>query len=225
MFCTNCGAEQLENVKYCSSCGNSLPASEDAGLNLALIGFSSKIDDPTLKKYVENNNRWSLIFAAIIAVIAIVGFFIYGESSSEMDNPQALFIGLGIGGMFLLIALIQVISRSRDRTWDGRVIDKKVENKRRKQNTTDNDYYWVDYMEYAVVIERDDGKRFTIKAEDDDTQYNYYQVGDRVRHHQGLNSYEKYDKSRDTIIFCNACANLNDIRDDYCFRCHCVLLK
>jgi len=64
-----------------------------------------------------------------------------------------------------------------------------------------------------------------LTAEDDDTVYNYYQTGDRVRHHGGLNSFEKYDKSQDDIVFCNACASLNDINDEYCFRCNCPLLK
>ena len=55
--------------------------------------------------------------------------------------------------------------------------------------------------------------RFTKSAEDDDTVFNYYQIGDKVRHHGGLNSIEKYDKSGDEIIFCNACTYLNDIKD------------
>ncbi|MDW7669506.1 MAG: hypothetical protein SCJ93_11835 [Bacillota bacterium] len=47
-------------------------------------------------------------------------------------------------------------------------------------------------------------------------KYNYYQTGDKVRHHAELNTLEKYDKSKDKIIFCNACAYLNDIEDEYC---------
>ena len=62
-------------------------------------------------------------------------------------------------------------------------------------------------------------------AEDDRTVFDYFQVGDRVRHHAGLNSYEKYDKSHDSIIFCNACATLCQISDDVCWRCKCPLLK
>ena len=54
-------------------------------------------------------------------------------------------------------------------------------------------------------------KQHEITAEDDDTRYNYYQIGDRVRYHGSLRTYEKYDKSKDSIIFCNACASLNEI--------------
>ena len=191
---------------------------------MVLIGFSNKINDPAFAKYLKNTNRWSAIFSIIIAFAAIIGFFIYGETSSEMDNPQALFIGLGIGGMFLLIALFTIIGRSKGTTWDGTVANKKVEKKRRQKSSGD-DYYWEDYTLFTVFIRRDSGKKQKISVENDDTIYNFYQIGDRVRHHKGLNSYEKYDKSKDTIIFCNACASLNDICDDYCFRCKCPLLK
>jgi len=157
-------------------------------------------------------------------VVAVIGFFIYGETSSEMENPQALFIGITIGGMFISIALFQIVSRSKDSTWDGFVFDKKIEQKRKRQKTS-NDNYLVEYLEYKIFIRDENDKIHTIVNEDDDTVYNYYKVGDRVRHHKGLNSYEKYDKSNDKIIFCNACGSLNDIQDDYCFRCKCQLLK
>lgn len=190
-----------------------------------MAGYSAKIKDPAFNKYILNTNRWSAIFSVFLASSAIVGFFIYGETSSEMENPQALYIGMAIGAMFMLVALFQIISRNKDKTWDGVVLDKKNEKKQRKQNSSNNDYYIHYYMEYKVLIEDNEGKVHRIVNEDDDTVYNYFQIGDRVRHHRGLNSYEKYDKSNDTIIFCNACGSINDIEDDYCFRCNCPLLK
>ena len=189
------------------------------------MGYSTKISDPSFNKYLVNSNRWSAIFSCVLAVIAIAGFFIYGETSSEMDNPQALFIGMVIGSMFILIAFYQIISRKKDRTWDGVVTDKITAKKNRNQNTSNGDYYIHYYTEYMVVITDESGKTHTLLFEDDDTVYNYYKVGDRVRHHKGLNSYEKYDKSNDAIIFCNACGSLNQIEDEYCFRCNCPLLK
>lgn len=77
-----------------------------------------------------------------------------------MDNPEALFIGLGIGGMFIAIAVIQIIKRKSSKTWDGEVVDKKTEKKKRKRYTnryTDGDgnqhedYYWEDYILTAWV--------------------------------------------------------------------------
>jgi hypothetical protein len=227
MRCPHCGADSAKNIKFCTECGSALPAYAEETRQQEtriLIGYSDRINDPAFARYMRNSKVWSFSFAAVLALIAIVGFYIYGESSPEMDNPEALYIGLGIGGMFLLIALFQTIGRSRSKTWDGVVVDKKIEKKRR-QKGSGNDRYWVNYTLYTVVIKTDRGQFHEVRVEDDDTVYNYYQIGDRVRHHKGLNSLEKYDKSGDSIIFCNACASLNDIADDSCFRCHCPLLK
>lgn len=226
MLCPKCGADSDKSDKFCTECGSVMPASIDKQEPEKgnLIGYSPLINDPAFAKYIKNTKRWAYIFASIIAMIAIVGFYIYGETSSEMDNPEALYIGLSIGGMFLAIAFLQSIGRNTS-TWDGVVIDKKIEAKKRKHKSGNNDYYWQNYTSYTVFIKPDNGKTSIISAEDDDTVFNYYQIGDKVRHHGGLNSYEKYDKSRDTIIFCNACASLNDIQNDACFRCHSPLLK
>lgn len=244
MYCKNCGHELSENGKFCGGSGAPVEEKNDIeytqarekaqdsrlieerpkAVSYGRVGFSTRISDTTFAKYVKNNNKSSTIFSIILAMTAIIGFFIYGETSSEMDNPEALYIGFGIGGMFILIALFQIIGRKRSKTWDGTVIDKTIKNKMRKQNAGNNDYYWVDFFEYKVIIRGDSGKKHEITSEDDTTIYNYYEIGDRVRHHGGLNSYEKYDKSKDSIIFCAACGSLNNIEDDYCFRCKCPLL-
>lgn len=146
MICPNCGADSDKSVKFCVQCGSPQvqsatnqtpepktaerePEREAAGNN-ALIGYSERINDPAFASYRRQTTAWSFIFAGILAVIVIVGFYIYGEKSSEMDNPQALYIGLGIGGMFLTIALLSTISRMRVKQWDGVVIDKKRRERR-----------------------------------------------------------------------------------------------
>ncbi len=243
MYCKNCGTKLIENTKFCGECGALVAekaniqntnndgiqenATPEYNIPYGRAGFSTKINDPAFAKYLKNSNRWAGMFSVIIAIVAIIGFYIYGETSSEMSNPQALYIGFGIGGMFVLVALIQVIGRKKSKTWDGVVIDKTIKNKKRRQSTgsEDSDYYWLEYIEYKVIIKNDQGKKYEITAEDDTTQYNYYQIGDRIRHHAGLNSYEKYDKSKDSIIFCAACGTLNQIEADYCHRCKCPLLK
>ena len=152
----------------------------------------------------------------MLAVIAIASFTVYGHLSDEMDNPEALHIGLVIGVMFMAIGLYKIIGIKRSETWDGKVTNKLIRHKRKDKL----------HIEYTVVITKDNtGKVYELTTVDDDTFYNHYQIGDLVRHHSGLNSYEKYDKTNDTIIFCNACATLNDIQDDVCFRCRCPLLK
>ena len=76
-----------------------------------------------------------------------------------------------------------------------------------------------------MVIQENGGKKHKLSVKNDATFYNYYENGDKVRHHGGLNTYEKYDKSKDTVIFCNACASRHDINDDICRRCKCPILK
>ena len=237
MICSKCGADSDKNIKFCTSCGSPLPqgaenqpaepkttVKEPEGNN-PLIGFSERINDPAFASYQRQGTAWSFIFAGILAVIVIVGFFIYGETSSEMDNPQALYIGLGIGGMFLSIALLATISRMRVKQWDGVLIDKKIEKKTRRNKDSNGQYYMERYTLYTLVFKTDRGKIINKFEEDDNTVYNYYEIGDLVRHHKGLGTLEKYDKSRDSIIFCNACSTINDINDDKCYRCACPLLK
>ncbi len=161
----------------------------------------------------------------MLAAAAVIGFYIYGETSREMEKLQAMFIGFIIGGMFLLIALCSIIARKRSKTWDGVVVDKTIKEKTRSYEPGKNDSSIYYYTEYVVIVQDERGKKYRMTAEDDTTVFDYFQVGDRVRHHAGLNSYEKYDKSRDSIIFCNACATLCQINDDVCFRCKCPLLK
>lgn len=237
MICPNCGADSDKSVRFCTACGSPLSqgaenqptepetAKREPEGNNVLIGFSERINDPAFTSYQRQGTAWSFIFAGILAVIVIVGFFIYGETSSEMDNPQALYIGLGIGGMFLTIALISTISRMRVKQWDGVVIDKKIEKKTRRNKDSDGRYYMERYTLYTIVFKTDRGKIINKFEEDDDTVFNYFEIGDQVRHHKGLGTLEKYDKSRDSIIFCNACSTLNDINDDKCYRCSCPLLK
>jgi len=226
MHCPKCGTDSEKTISFCTACGSPIPAAveEKEPKEKSLIGYSLRIHDPAFAQYIKHTKTWSLAFAAVLALAAIVGFYIYGENSVEMDNPQALYIGVGIGGMFLVIALIQMIGRAKSKNWDGVVVDKKFEKKRKKRKSG-SDYSWQNYQLYTISIKMGSGKMHELRQEDDDTVYNYYQIGDKVRHHKGLNSLEKYDKSRDSIIFCNACASLNDIREDKCFRCSCPLLK
>ena len=227
MYCANCGTQITESIKFCPACGKEAnKVSPGAPHPVNLRGFSPSINNPAFAKYIKNTNRWSVIFSSVLAVAAVVGFYIAGEAGVKgMSNPQSLYIGFGIGGMFLVIALFQILGRKRSRTWDGTVEDKKIKKKTRRHDYGNDNVQYEDYLEYSVIIRSDQGKRHAIKSNDSDTLYNYYNIGDRVRHHAGLNSYEKYDKTGDKFIPCNACATLCDINNDYCFRCKCPLLK
>lgn len=186
------------------------------------MAYSSKITDKAFDKYRQNTKDWMFQFSLIIAVLVVAAFYIYGEFSDEMDNPEALQIGLGIGLMFLLIGFFSGSSKYRKQTWDGVVIDKKT-----KKTTKDIAYPGskAECYVFTIYIKSENGKIYEIRNEDDETVFNYFKTGDKVRHHGGLHSYEKFDKTGDKIIFCNACAFLHEFQVDVCRNCGCPLLK
>ena len=208
-YCRHCGARINGDANHRCPADAPPPA-------LPKIGYSERICDTRFTKYIRHSVQWSFFFASILAFCAVAGFTLYGIFSDEMDNPQALLVGLVIGSMFLLIALVQTVRKHHSQTWDGTVTDKSTRDKR-----TDSGIH----TEYHVQVEDTQGKMHVLSATDDDTVYCYYRLGDRVRHHAGLNTYEKYDKSRDTVLFCSACSSLCEKEDSYCFRCGCPLLK
>ncbi len=219
--CPACGAEIEQSMTACQKCG--APLRERAPQDLT--GFSDKINDKAFKKYIRNSDLYSAVFSVVLAVAAVIGFSVYGWKSDEMDNPQAFYIGCGIGGMFLLIALVQIIRRRSRRDWDGAVIKKTASNKTKKVSTGGDEYRRERYTEYKVIFRDDRGRKHAFTVDGDDTRFNYYSVGDRVRFHGRLGAYEKFDKSHDTFVFCAACSAVNAIERDTCELCKCPLLK
>ncbi len=186
------------------------------------MAYSNKIHDQAFDKYLQNSKNWKFQFSLILAALAIIGFWMYGAFSDEMDNPEAIQIGLVIALMFILIGFFSGRSKSGTRDWDGVVIDKKI-----KKTYKDTKFQGskVERYSFTVFIKSETGKIHDIWTENDDTVYNYYKIGDKVRYHSRLKSYEKFDKSGDKIIFCSACAFMHDIEEDVCRNCGCPLLK
>ena len=177
-----------------------------------MMAYSNKINDPCFKKHLKNTRNYNFIFSFALGLIALTGFYLYGEFSNDMDNPQALYVGMVIGGMFFMIGIYSAFSGGRKPTWDGIVIEKKIISK-------------ADKMLYNVYIEKENKKIHELVSEDDNIYYEYYKIGDKVRYHGKLGTLEKFDKTNDKIIFCNACAFMNYIEMDKCALCGCVLLK
>jgi hypothetical protein len=243
MYCHNCGAPLIEQAKFCTVCGTVTQVASQAAAQAAAhrpaavpypqtammtggIGYSNRINDPAFARYIKQSNRFAAGLMMLLALAAVVGFYIYGETDSGLGNPQALLIGLALGGLFALTAMIQMFRHKKSTTWDGKVVDKQVANKRRRERVnSDADYQYVTYTEYTLVIEDQRGKKHRLINENNSTAYDYFQVGDQVRHHAGLNTYEKYDKSRDRTIPCNACGTLNFVENENCSRCKCPLLS
>lgn len=176
------------------------------------MAYSLKIHDPSFDAYLKNTKDYRFQFAFALAIIAVAGFYLYGEISDEMDNPEALHIGMGIGAMFFLIGIYSAFSGKKEATWDGEVVEKEIIEKEM-------------VTEFVVYIEDQKHKRHEIKIENDATLYNYFKIGEKVRYHGKLKTYEKNDKTGDDIIFCNACSFMHEIDEIICTNCGCPLLK
>ncbi len=149
MYCSNCGTQVSESTRFCPACGSEIKQASQAPQSAGLRGFSPRISDPAFAKYIKNSNRWAAIFSMILAIAAVIGFYIAGEMGADnMENPQALYIGFGIGGMFLVIALFQILGRKRSTTWDGTVEDKKIKKKTRRHDYGNDNVQYEDYLEY-----------------------------------------------------------------------------
>lgn len=186
------------------------------------MAYSAKIHDPKFQAYKLRSKNWKLLFSFILAAIAVIGFYFYGETSPEMNNPEAIQIGMGLGLLFILIGIFSGNSNAYMQTWDGIIIDKSIKH---KTKDIGYDHIKAERIVYQIVIQADNGKIHEILTEDDDTVYNYFDVGDKVRHHGGLHSYEKFNKSKDKIVFCNACGFLHSMEEEVCKNCGCPLLK
>lgn len=154
--------------------------------NWKCMPYSNKINDQAFDTYLQNSKNWKFQFSLILAALAIAGFWLYGAFSNEMDNPEALQIGLVIALMFITIGFLAGKPKSGTRDWDGEVIDKKI-----KKTYKDIGYQGskAERYSFTVFIKSETGKVHDIWAENDDTLYNYYKVGDKVRFHARLSSY------------------------------------
>ncbi|NLP48175.1 MAG: zinc ribbon domain-containing protein [Clostridiales bacterium] len=246
MFCEKCGNKLNTEQQFCSNCGHHIKNTPDPVEQIpptqnqdhadqtnqthtnfsyqpnTLVGFSPKISDPVYKKLINRRNKSTIIFAFIASAIAIVASHIAGIYKEDMAFPKSLFLGLGLSVFFLFFAFYQSIKSKSDKTWDGSVVDKRSFKKRVRNDDNTSSYTWI----YQIKVKRDDdGKIFKHDFNSAAGVYNYYEIGDRVRHHKGLYLYEKYDKSHDSDILCVSCAQFSNISADVCKRCKCQLLK
>lgn len=186
-----------------------------------LVGWSRVADSPEILETIRKNKRWSLGFALFLTLLFPAGFLIAGLVSDAMPLNEALIIGSGLGFFMLAISLWRFAKMKR-RAWDG-VVVKKLEKRRYKR---DDDGPSQSYMEYIVLIRTDRGKKKKIvERKQGREMYDYLEIGERVRYHPVLETIEKYDKSKDEVIYCNVCRRRNPIGNDRCERCKNLLFK
>jgi ribosomal protein L40E len=233
MFCPNCGNKLPEGAEFCIGCGkavnlrtpepmevsqaaSSAPSQGDAGL----VGFSDRCNSLEILAAAQKNKKSSIGCMWILVFVPLIGFPIAGLLMDDFPFGESAVIGVGIA-LVMLIINVFALRRAKLPMWEGIVT-----NKFSKEKYEHKDDASKTYTEYTVAITTDAGKKKTIVEKDSRRDmYDYLDVGDKVRFHPKFGTYEKYDKSKDRIIYCNVCSMMNPIQNDRCKRCNNLLFK
>ena len=235
-ICTACGANLPEDAEFCISCGkavnlrtpepmevsqgtSSAPPQDGAGL----VGFSDRYNSPEILAAAQKNKKTSIGCMWILVFVPLIGFPVAGLLMEDFPFGESLVIGVGIGLIMLVFNLL-ALRKTKQPMWEGVVVNKYSKEKSEHRGGEEDNYRT--YTEYTTVINSDAGKKKTIVEKDSGRHmYDYLDIGDKVRFHPRFGTYEKYDKSKDPIIYCNVCSMMNPIQNNRCKRCNNLLFK
>lgn len=230
--CKACGIKLPEDSKFCIGCGKPInlkiavtmePMHEDSPVSPQkssnMVGFSDRYNSPELLAVAQEKRKSSIGCMWIMFILPLIGFPIAGLLMDDFPLGEAIIIGVGTALILLFVNLL-ALGSSKKPIWEGVVVNK-YSNERYQQRDSNETY-----TEYTVVIKTDAGKKKTIVERRGGGQmYDYLSVGDRVRYHPRFGTFEKYDKSKDRIIYCNVCTRVNPIQNDRCSWCKNLLFK
>ena len=248
-ICTACGSELQEGTAFCISCGNAVNRAVPQPMAAArqapadappravayappqsaayvspqggtgLVGFSDRCHSPEILAAAQTNRRIGVKFMLVLVVLPLIGFPVAGLLIDEMPLGEAVIIGVVLSFVMMVINLLK-LRGSKQAMWEGVVVNKYSKRDYRHRNERES------YTVYTTLIHTDAGMKKTInERENRRHMYDYLSVGDRVRYHPSFGTYEKYDKSRDRIIYCNVCTTMNPIQNDRCKKCNNLLFK
>jgi ribosomal protein L40E len=232
-ICTACGVELPDGAEFCINCGKTanratqesimspqaVPSASPQG-GAGLVGFSDRCNSPEILAAAQKNKKFSVGCMWVLVLVPLIGFPIAGLLMDDFPFGESLVIGIGIAAVMLIVNLL-ALRKSKQPMWEG-----VVTNKFSKEKYEHKDDASKTYMEYTVAITTDAGKKRTIVEKDSRRDmYDYLDVGDKVRFHPKFGTYEKYDKSKDRIIYCNVCSMMNPIQNDRCKRCNNLLFN
>lgn len=171
---------------------------------------------------IFENKKSAVGCAWFFMLLFPIGFLLAGLFIDEMPLGEAIIIGTVLGLLMLVINLMRIRDMKRP-VWEG-VVTQKYQKERREHNRNDDNM--TTYTEFTTVIKIDAGKKKKIIERDSRRHmYDYLSAGDRVRYYPTFGTYEKYDKSKDRIIYCNVCSMMNPNVNDRCKRCNNFLFK
>ena len=234
--CATCGVKLPEGAEFCINCGTAVnlgtlkpmepsqaAASAPPPGGAGLAGFSDRCNSPEILAAAQKNKKSSIGCMWILVFVPLIGFLAAGLLMDDFPFGEALVIGVGIALVMLVVNLL-ALRKTKQPMWEGVVVNKYSKEKSEHRGGEDDN--WRTYTEYTTIINTDAGKKKTIVEKDSGRHmYDYLSVGDRVRFHPRFGTYEKYDKSKDRIIYCNVCSMMNPIQNDRCKRCNNLLFK
>lgn len=225
MLCKKCGAQITENTEFCKECGTATgeAASLASGDTTGLVGWSTRYKDPEIIAVIKKKNKGVISYAWALVLVFPIGFLIAGLFMKTMPLAGGLIIGVALGLLIVGINMVFIKNR-RNQIWEG-VITEKYQREKREDNDSDADSDHDDDTDYVLVVEKTNGQKHHMIYHNRREIYDYFQIGDRVRYYVGLSTYEKYDKSGDSIVYCNVCSAENPILNDRCKRCNNLLFK
>jgi len=234
--CTACGAKLPDGAEFCIDCGKAVNLRTPEPMEVSqaasstspqggagLVGFSDRCNSPEILAAAQKNKKSSIGCMWILVFVPLIGFPFAGLLMDDFPFGESLVIGVGIALVMLVVNLL-ALRKTKQPMWDGVVVNKYSKEKSEHRGGEDDNYRT--YTEYTTIINTDGGKKKTIVEKDSRRDmYDYLDVGDKVRFHPKFGTYEKYDKSKDRIIYCNVCSMMNPIQNDRCKRCNNLLFK
>ncbi|MGI6497479.1 MAG: hypothetical protein ACOX0U_01320 [Oscillospiraceae bacterium] len=227
-LCASCGAAMPGETVFCIHCGTAVnngekcPPQADPILpqSKILIGFSDRYNHPEILEAARKNRRATNIFMWILISASLIGFPVAGLLMDDFPFEESVVVGACIALVVLTVGLL-ALSGTKRPIWEGAVTNKSSKKKHEQRDGSS-----IVYSQFTVTIITDAGKKKTIVEKDSRRMmYDYLTVGDKVRYHPKFGTYEKFDKSKDRIIYCNVCSMMNPVQNDRCKRCSNLLFK
>lgn len=238
MFCTQCGEKLVEGAKFCGKCGAAQKQhinTEEAVIRMDIsevkekqplitLGFSERISDPSINAYRQNQYKRRLIAGGIIGVLCLIGIVAmwYGEESKV--TFEAIRVGLMVGAVPFALSVLSVIPLLMDKTYVGTIKKFKSKKHTHSRSDIDEDRHARTSYTYIMVVDKEGFGNKTLSFSTPKVK-EYYEVGEKIKHHKGFLYPEKYDKNSKDKLLCINCFTMNDKEMDTCEQCGMLLMK
>ena len=95
-FCTHCGTQFNDNIKFCPNRGAAVAAPAPAQRNITQYtasGFSDRVNHPEILAALKKNRKTARVFAFFLLPFPVIGAVLYALVSKKTDVGQAATYG------------------------------------------------------------------------------------------------------------------------------------